>query len=159
MSDWGATHDAIAAANGGLDLEMPSAIYMTPETLRAALQQGTVSMATIDDKVRRILRKVHPVRFSRSRPARRLHRSATTSNPIRSRTRRRSRARCCSRTMARCCRFDKAKAEEHRDHRAGRVPGGESAAAAAPRRRRFAPSSFLEGISDALRGTEHNRVL
>ncbi len=57
MSDWGATHDAIAAANGGLDLEMPSAVHMTPETLRTALQQGAVSMATIDDKVRRILRK------------------------------------------------------------------------------------------------------
>ena len=25
MSDWGATHDGVAAANGGLDLEMPSA--------------------------------------------------------------------------------------------------------------------------------------
>ncbi|MGO9640818.1 MAG: glycoside hydrolase family 3 C-terminal domain-containing protein [Candidatus Acidiferrales bacterium] len=57
MSDWGATHDGIAAANGGLDLEMPSAEYMTPETLHAAIQQGTVSVATIDDKVRRILRK------------------------------------------------------------------------------------------------------
>jgi beta-glucosidase len=56
MSDWGATHDGIAAANGGLDLEMPSAVYMTPETLIAALQKGTVRLSTIDDKVRRILR-------------------------------------------------------------------------------------------------------
>jgi len=56
MSDWGATHDGVAAANGGLDLEMPAAVYMTPETLLPAIQRGTISMATIDDKVRRILR-------------------------------------------------------------------------------------------------------
>jgi len=57
MSDWTATHDGIAAANGGLDLEMPSAVYMTPQTLIPAIRNGAVSMATIDDKVRRILRK------------------------------------------------------------------------------------------------------
>lgn len=57
MSDWTATHDGIAAANGGLDLEMPSAVYMTPETLIPAIRNGSVSIATIDDKVRRILRK------------------------------------------------------------------------------------------------------
>jgi len=57
MSDWGATHDGIAAANGGLDLEMPSAAYMTPQVLLPAMQNGQVSLATIDDKVRRILRK------------------------------------------------------------------------------------------------------
>ncbi|HUJ31242.1 MAG TPA: glycoside hydrolase family 3 C-terminal domain-containing protein [Candidatus Acidoferrum sp.] len=56
MSDWGATHDGVAAANGGLDLEMPSAVYMTPETLLPAIKEGRVSVATIDDKVRRILR-------------------------------------------------------------------------------------------------------
>ncbi len=57
MSDWGATHDGIAAANNGLDLEMPSAAFMNASTLLPAIQQGTVSVATIDDKVRRILRK------------------------------------------------------------------------------------------------------
>ncbi len=56
MSDWGATHDGIAAANGGLDLEMPSPSFMNRETLLPALKDGRVSMATIDDKVRRILR-------------------------------------------------------------------------------------------------------
>lgn len=58
MSDWGATHDGIAAANGGLDLEMPSGVFMTRATLLPAIQQGKVSVATIDDKVRRILRKI-----------------------------------------------------------------------------------------------------
>lgn len=62
MSDWGATHDGIAAANGGLDLEMPSALFMNKQTLEAAVQRGEVSVATIDDKVRRILRKA--IQFS-----------------------------------------------------------------------------------------------
>jgi beta-glucosidase len=57
MSDWGATHDGVAAANNGLDLEMPSAAYMNEQTLLPAIQRGEVSVATIDDKVRRILRK------------------------------------------------------------------------------------------------------
>ncbi len=57
MSDWGATYDGVAAANAGLDLEMPSARYMTPANLLPAIQQGKVSVATINDKVRRILCK------------------------------------------------------------------------------------------------------
>ena len=56
MSDWGATHDGVAAANAGLDLEMPSAAFMNRETLLPAIKEGRVSVATIDDKVRRILR-------------------------------------------------------------------------------------------------------
>lgn len=57
MSDWGATHNGVAAANAGLDLEMPSPSFMNRETLLPALKNGRVSMATLDDKVRRILRK------------------------------------------------------------------------------------------------------
>jgi len=57
MSDWGATHDGIAAANNGLDLEMPNASFMNASTLLPAIQSGKVLQATIDDKVRRILRK------------------------------------------------------------------------------------------------------
>jgi beta-glucosidase len=56
MSDWAATYDGVAAANAGLDLEMPNPDYMNRKTLLPALQSGTVSAATIDDKVRRILR-------------------------------------------------------------------------------------------------------
>jgi beta-glucosidase len=56
MSDWDATYDGVAAANAGLDLEMPSAKLMTRETLLAAVGAGKISAATIDDKVRRILR-------------------------------------------------------------------------------------------------------
>ena len=56
MSDWDATYDGIAAANAGLDLEMPTGRFMNPQTLVAAVNEGKVSVATIDDKVRRILR-------------------------------------------------------------------------------------------------------
>jgi len=56
MSDWSSTYDGVAAANGGLDLEMPSGAFMNRKTLLPAIQQGKVSVATIDDKVRRILR-------------------------------------------------------------------------------------------------------
>ena len=56
MSDWDATYDAVAAANGGLDLEMPSGKFMNREKLLPAIKAGAVSEATIDDKVRRILR-------------------------------------------------------------------------------------------------------
>ena len=56
MSDWGATYDGIAAANAGLDLEMPSARFMNAKTLLPAIKAGKVSEATINEKVRRILR-------------------------------------------------------------------------------------------------------
>src|SRR5712691_2454093 len=61
MSDWTSTYDAVAAANGGLDLEMPSGVFLNRKNLEPAIQQGKVSVATIDDKVRRILRTA--VRF------------------------------------------------------------------------------------------------
>ncbi|MFA5057297.1 MAG: glycoside hydrolase family 3 C-terminal domain-containing protein [Opitutaceae bacterium] len=56
MSDWEATYDGVAAANGGLDLEMPRGKFMNRATLLPALQAGKVAPATIDDKVRRIVR-------------------------------------------------------------------------------------------------------
>jgi len=56
MSDWDATYDGVAAANAGLDLEMPSGRFMKTETLVPAVKDGRVTEATIDEKVRRILR-------------------------------------------------------------------------------------------------------
>jgi beta-glucosidase len=56
MSDWVSTYDAVAAANGGLDLEMPSGQYLNRANLLPALKNGEVQQATIDDKVRRMLR-------------------------------------------------------------------------------------------------------
>ena len=61
MSDWSGTYDGVAAANAGEDLEMPSGLHMNRQTLKPAIEQGKVSVATIDDKVRRILRTA--VRF------------------------------------------------------------------------------------------------
>jgi beta-glucosidase len=56
MSDWDSTYDGVAAANAGLDLEMPSGKFMNRATLLPAIKSGKVTEATIDDKVRRILR-------------------------------------------------------------------------------------------------------
>src|ERR1700730_9831862 len=57
MSDWGATHDGIAAANNGLDLEMPNAALMNAATLLPPMKTGAVTEAAIDEKIRRLLRK------------------------------------------------------------------------------------------------------
>ena len=56
MSDYDATYDGIAAANAGLDLENPDAEFMNAKALLPAIKSGEVSVATIDDKVRRLLR-------------------------------------------------------------------------------------------------------
>jgi beta-glucosidase len=55
MSDWVATYDGVAAANGGMDLEMPTGAYMNRKNLLPAIQDGRVSVATIDEKIRHIL--------------------------------------------------------------------------------------------------------
>lgn len=59
MSDWVSVYSDADAANAGLDLEMPSGIWFG-ERLLAAVQNGKVSEAVINDKVRRLLR----VRFA-----------------------------------------------------------------------------------------------
>ncbi len=56
MSDWDATYDGVAAANNGLDLEMPGPRFMNSRVLMPAIQSGEVKESTIDDKVLRILR-------------------------------------------------------------------------------------------------------
>ncbi len=55
MSDWDATYSGVGAANGGLDLEMPTGKFMNRKNLEPAIKAGTVSVATIDDKIRHIL--------------------------------------------------------------------------------------------------------
>ncbi len=58
VSDWGASHDSMLAALGGLDLEMgrgsESAYF--GEKLKRQVELGTVPVEKIDDMVRRILR-------------------------------------------------------------------------------------------------------
>jgi beta-glucosidase len=55
MSDWVATYDGVAAANGGLDIEMPNGAFMNRKNLLPALQSGRVSQATIDEKIKHII--------------------------------------------------------------------------------------------------------
>ena len=55
MSDWGAVHSTVKTANAGLDLEMPRARFLNQKLLEA-VKNGRVKEATIDRKVRRILR-------------------------------------------------------------------------------------------------------
>ena len=59
MSDWTATHDGVAAANAGMDLEMPFGTYMNAKTLIPAVKDGRVKESDIDDKIRRILRNAY----------------------------------------------------------------------------------------------------
>jgi beta-glucosidase len=56
MSDWDATQNGIAAANAGLDLEMPFAKWMNAAKLASAVRGGKISQSVIDNKIRRLLR-------------------------------------------------------------------------------------------------------
>ena len=55
VSDWGATHSTVKAANAGLDIEMPTGDYFGA-ALKKAVENGAVPAARLDDMVRRILR-------------------------------------------------------------------------------------------------------
>ena len=55
MSDWLATYDGVAAANGGLDLEMPEGKFMNRKSLLPAIKAGTLKEAVLDEKIRHIL--------------------------------------------------------------------------------------------------------
>lgn len=57
MSDWFATHSTVAAANAGLDMEMPSGTFLG-DSLKAAVQAGQVSMTTLNTMVHYILRSM-----------------------------------------------------------------------------------------------------
>jgi beta-glucosidase len=56
MSDWDSTYDTLGAANAGMDIEMPSGKFFNREALLPLVRSGKVSQATLDDKVRRVLR-------------------------------------------------------------------------------------------------------
>jgi len=55
MTDWMSTYNGLACANAGLDLEMPEARHMNPDTLMAAITGGKLDVKVIDNKIRRIL--------------------------------------------------------------------------------------------------------
>ncbi|WP_158849549.1 beta-glucosidase [Saccharothrix deserti] len=56
MSDWFATRSTVAAANAGLDLVMPGPQGPWGEALVAAVHNGLIAEATVDEKVLRLLR-------------------------------------------------------------------------------------------------------
>ncbi len=57
VSDWGAVHDTVGCALGGLDLEMGGpGIYFAKDKLLPEVEKGNVPEKVIDEKVRRILR-------------------------------------------------------------------------------------------------------
>jgi beta-glucosidase len=56
MSDWWAIHSTVAAAQAGLDVDMPGDSKLFEAPLLAAISAGTVSMEVLNDKARRVLR-------------------------------------------------------------------------------------------------------
>jgi beta-glucosidase len=57
MSDYNAIHDGLSAALNGCDLDLPAGNFMNSQNLSPFIP-APLSVATIDDKVRRILREV-----------------------------------------------------------------------------------------------------
>ncbi len=58
VSDWGGTHSTVAAAQAGLDVEMPKGEFFGGGHLLNAVNSGAVSEATLDDQARRVLRAI-----------------------------------------------------------------------------------------------------
>ena len=61
MSDWTATHSTVDSLNAGLAQEMPVGIYYREEKIMEALDNGEVTMDTVDDHIRRILTPMYAI--------------------------------------------------------------------------------------------------
>lgn len=57
MSDWHGVHETGVVQTGN-DLEMPTGKYMSVPNLKAALANGSITQAAVDDSVHRILRTI-----------------------------------------------------------------------------------------------------
>lgn len=55
MSDWTSVYSTSGAANNGLDLECPKAVYFTEDRLIPLLESGVIDVESIDSKVKHIL--------------------------------------------------------------------------------------------------------
>jgi beta-glucosidase len=55
VSDFDSCHNTVDCANNGMEFELPQARFFSNAALRAAIDAGQVSLATIDEHVRRIL--------------------------------------------------------------------------------------------------------
>jgi len=69
MSDWGGVHQTDVAQYGN-DLEMPGGEFATIDKLKAALVEGKLTQAAVDDSVRRILRTIVRTGLMDAMPAR-----------------------------------------------------------------------------------------
>ena len=104
VSDWYGTHSTAAAANAGLDVEMPGPPQWFGAKLADAVRAGEVDEKRLDDKVRRVL---DAARTRRARSTRRSARAAArgvgrrSRGPRRRPPRPRRRASCCCRTAVR----------------------------------------------------------
>jgi beta-glucosidase len=58
VSDWGAVHDRVAAVAAGLDLEMPPNLGVSDAAIVAAVRDGTLDEALLDQAVLRVLQLV-----------------------------------------------------------------------------------------------------
>jgi len=56
MSDWVSTYSTEGAANRGLDLEMPTGVFLNKEKLLPLIKKGIVTEKTIDEKVKRLIK-------------------------------------------------------------------------------------------------------
>ena len=63
ISDWTANHSCARSLNAGLDMEMPAGGFYSQAKIRAALRDGKVSISTLNDHVRRILRMIIAMGF------------------------------------------------------------------------------------------------
>ncbi len=56
VSDWGAVHSTVPTFRAGLDVEMPTGKHLNADSLLPAFKSGAVDEATLNEKVRRLLR-------------------------------------------------------------------------------------------------------
>lgn len=69
MTDWGAMNDRVAALKAGCDLEMPASGGITDAELAAAVQDGSLDEAVLDQAVERILNIVFRFEENRNKEA------------------------------------------------------------------------------------------
>ncbi len=55
MSDWAATYSTLGSVKGGLDLEMPEALFFKYDAIKQLIDNGVVRESEIDEKVQHIL--------------------------------------------------------------------------------------------------------
>ena len=55
LSDWYAQHTGVASVNAGLDMVMPSSMYLDINSFAIAVKNGSINSTRLDDMATRIL--------------------------------------------------------------------------------------------------------